>query len=475
MVQFFERGPTRSALQSQLMGEGLGQATGIIGAQQYKRGQLQKALAGLKDLPNRQNATPFDVASELISATAGIPGAERYVGQLFEPLMRQLNINRSQKADYGSGNAQKDSQIMDRARQFLDSNQPAQKQDLPQFLGKAKGENQEFFPSNKGSNEYPGNLAQASTSGGKRPIKDSNQLLEVGKQISKDLNIPVSEGYTIAKGFNDEDKAFNQQVDLDVAARKQSQREYGNLAVEKLVKLMPDATDEQKAYFKRKVEEKAASSESEAKIERYISKEATKFKDMVSAVEKDIPASRIYNKPFQNLLGKDKSAIQARDDMRVKLKPLLDAGLYDTARNLLSKKGYYPEERESIITDLSEGSLRGLAEMPQIRKFTKITPFPGAPSIEKEPLTEFQQQIVSDSLKNIFNKDPSTNLILLRRAFEDEKGVDWRDFKDSLNKLILSGEIKELNDDQFNHLKELDGPPLNNIDKILHGLKLIGR
>ncbi len=474
MVQFFERGPSRGALQGQLLGEGIGQVAGMLGGQQYKRGQLQKALAGLKNLPNQQNATPFDVASELISSTAGIPGAERYVGQLFEPLMRQIQINRSQQADYGQGSAQNNSQIVDRAREFLDANQPSQKQNLPEFLGKAKDENQKFFPSNVGANEYPGNLAQSSTAGGKRPIKDSNQLMTAGKDISKQLNIPVNEGYTIAKSINDEDKVFNQQVDLDVAARKQSQRDYGNLAVEKLGKVLPDATDEQQAFFKRKIEEEAGKSESEANIERYISKEASKFKNMMTAVDKDIPASRAYNKPLQKLLGNEKSAVQARDDMRVKLKPLLDDGLYDTARNLLSKKGYYPEERESIVTDLGEGAKRGLAEMPQIRKFTKITPFPSSPLIEQEPVTEFQQQIIRDGLKNIFNKDPSSNLILLRKAFEDQKNVGWRDFKDSLNELLLNGDIK-LNDDQFNQLKELDTPPLNNLDKILHGLNLIGR
>ena len=67
----------------QSLGRGL--ETGL--SQGIQRGQTQQALEGLK-LP--EGASPFDLAKALISATAGIPGAERYVGQLFPLLLQQM-------------------------------------------------------------------------------------------------------------------------------------------------------------------------------------------------------------------------------------------------------------------------------------------------------------------------------------------------------------------------------------------------
>lgn len=61
--------------------------------QQYQRGQIQEALGGLKNLPS--NASPTDVMTALIEATAGIPGAERYVGQLAPLLLQRAQANQT--------------------------------------------------------------------------------------------------------------------------------------------------------------------------------------------------------------------------------------------------------------------------------------------------------------------------------------------------------------------------------------------
>lgn len=68
-------------------GEGLKQGMN----QGFQRGMLQSALKKVEGLGAEGNeATPFELASALMSATAGIPGAERYVGQLFPLLLAQL-------------------------------------------------------------------------------------------------------------------------------------------------------------------------------------------------------------------------------------------------------------------------------------------------------------------------------------------------------------------------------------------------
>jgi hypothetical protein len=87
--------------------------------------------------------------------------------------------------------------------------------------------------------------------------------------------------------------------------------------------------------------------------------------------------------------------------------------------------------------------------------------------------TEAARENISDGIRNLFEKDPGVSIVLARKAFED-KGYDWRLFKDAFNDLVQSEQI-DLNDDQRNQLNYLDSPPLSSLEKILHGLNLVGR
>jgi hypothetical protein len=358
-------------------------------------------------------------------------------------------------------------------QQFAEDVQQTQRQELPEFTG-TKQKNK-FFPSNIGAQESVGNLPQPETSGVKKRILTQEELLAEGARIARmqnDAGVPTEalEGYKIAKSLNDENRKYNSDVEADVKQRVESQRNYGNIAVDKLDKVHPGATDEQRAIFRRKGEEAAARSTKESDIDRELAKEAVKFKNTLANVKASIPPMRLLSKAKANLLGTDRSADKARDDIRIKLKPILDEGLYDTARNLLSELGYHPEERESILSNIGESTKKTLSQMPKIEKPYANKLKGGLPVQEYTPQ---QNEMIKSNLQQIFQEDPSENLILLRKQFED-KGIDWQAFKDNLNELILSGQVK-LNDDQFDRLDVLDNPPLNNLDKILHGLKLIGR
>lgn len=89
MVQIIPRNELGTNL-GQALGGGLGQGIeqgANIGLQRHL---IQNALGDLTNLP--KNATPLQLASSLIKATAGIPGAERYVGQLFPLLLQQTRL-----------------------------------------------------------------------------------------------------------------------------------------------------------------------------------------------------------------------------------------------------------------------------------------------------------------------------------------------------------------------------------------------
>src|SRR5271157_4877410 len=81
----------------QRLGNALSEGLQQGGQVAFQRNLTQKAMQGLQNLP--KGTTPAQLATHLIQATAGIPGAERYVGQIFPLLLNQL---RSDEA-FGSG------------------------------------------------------------------------------------------------------------------------------------------------------------------------------------------------------------------------------------------------------------------------------------------------------------------------------------------------------------------------------------
>jgi hypothetical protein len=343
--------------------------------------------------------------------------------------------------------------------------------------GKYRSEKNQFFPENIGGQEPPGNFPQSETEGIKRTLLTPEEKVQktqdiTNKFISAGVPITPSEVLGLINEQEAQKESYNKQVESDTAQRVQSQQIYGQRAREKLQKLMPNATDELLAYFAKKGEEIAPRTKSEADIDRYLATEAKKFKNTLANVKESVPAPRLFEKIKSTVLGYDRNFDKVKSDIRLKLNPLLKDGLYDTARNTLSELGYHPEERESIITDLSENPKKIISGMPDIKKremgvSTYAKPFPESSYSQKD------KQKVRQALSDVFSSDPSSNLILLRKAFE-EKGVDWQEFKDQLNDLVNSGEV-QLNDDQFESLNTIDQPPLNMLEKILHGLKLIGR
>lgn len=90
------------------LGQQLGMATGqglqqglSQGLQtQYNRGLLQEALGKVRQSAQGQNANALDTTLNFLEATAGIPGAERYVGQVLPMLLNQMTLQ--QRADLES-------------------------------------------------------------------------------------------------------------------------------------------------------------------------------------------------------------------------------------------------------------------------------------------------------------------------------------------------------------------------------------
>lgn len=273
-----------------------------------------------------------------------------------------------------------------------------------------------------------------------------------------------------------EELQLARQKNADIFQHQQVQALAGQKSDEALSKVLPEATDEHKAILRAKAEGYAEQGLSQSDIDRKIAQDATKFKNQLASIQRSLPPKRLLSRVKEKVLGTGREEEKQINSIRFKLKPLLDQGLYDTARNALSEVGYGPEEREQIISSLGEEAKKGLAAFPVVKE-----PYLGAKRAilgdiyggDAGPLKPKDQEKFEKNISDILKADPSTNLILLRKAYEDKK-VDWRTYKDQLDKLMMDGEF-EPNEDQTKALDLLDEPPLDRLDKILHTFNLIGR
>lgn len=451
-----ERGPL------DVLGKGIGNALqGVFpGAVQQglNRGQLQQSLGNIAKIAQDPNASPLDTLLAVMQAGAGIPGSERYLATLGPELVKFAQAKRSQGIPLPGEQSRMHEAPEQMARQ--------QQQQLPGFLGQEQPQKAQFFPTNVGPQGGPGNLPQAATAGEKRSIPNRSEMIDKARDLahkSTEAGIPltVPQALDQVKQQVEEDKNYNNLIEQERKERVVSQKEYGQRAAEQLKKLYPEATDEQEAVFAKKGEEIASGGKSEADINRAIAKEATKFKNAIANVEKDLSAPRLYNAPTRLFSGNYKNLEKSGEDIRKHLEPLLNLGLYDTSRKLLQKKGYGPEETDFIINPLNERSKSLVAPIPRQRgeAFGKAA-------------TPKEINDVKDILMQMKEAENNFSLVLARKAFED-KGYDWRSFKDAFNEAQKEG--LKLTDDQGNQQGLLDHPPLNVLDKILHNLNLTGR
>lgn len=342
---------------------------------------------------------------------------------------------------------------------------------IPQELRKGDAQNQvQGQPQSNRNipNQSSSPTQQVSNVPAQQPILTAEQMKQKAEQRT---TAKINNG--VEANFNDELNELRRE-NQDNLNYRAVQEAAGSLSDDALSNVMKKPTDEQLGIFNKKAEEYALQGISPGEMKRKLAVDAKNFKNAISRVEKGIEPNRIGSKISKTLAGTGIESDRAVQSMRLKVKPLLDMGLYDTARNLLSEKGYAPEERERIVANLGETATRALADYPAAKTThgyqgapfpTKMaTPIaPGSPEAEK-----FQSTV-----KDVLTKDPATNLILLRKGFMD-KGVDWRTFLYTMNDMIENKEFSP-NEDQLKALETLDEPPLNNLDKILFELDLIGK
>lgn len=458
------------------------QKTAVPAAQkEYQRGQLQKALGQLRSQGQNPNASPTDLLYNLIEASGYAPEIGRNLPQLFQ----QLNMAREAEAMKNFSYTQGQQPPSPGQQPFSQGQISPQNQMNPQ-VESALRQSPQRFPTNISPQEKPGNLPQEATQGQVRPILSGDQLLEkarIRQQQLKGLGIikPLEEVYSQVVNENEQNQVYNKAVELEREKRVKSQEHYGQIAADSLTKVYPEAADEELSVFMKKGEEIAGNSKSEAANKLFLSKEASKFKNAISNVEKTLQAPRIQNVLQRRVQGNRSSMDQVMKDATSAIQPLLREGLYEKSRTLLANSGFYPEEREKIVFgDIPEYVQEKINTLPKAtlerpKSSVALTNVGAFPKSGEQQYSLKNKMDLFKNLKDVFGKEnPDVNLILLRKQYE-EKNYDWRIFKDALNDMVQGGLIK-LTDDQTNQLNsDLNKAPLTHLEKILYKIGFIGR
>ena len=273
------------------------------------------------------------------------------------------------------------------------------------------------------------------------------------------------------------ERGLIQQENANVAQYKQYQEQLGNLAEEEFTKAYKSAKPEEVASFRRKGEELATQGLSEAQVKKQLAIEARKYANEVKNL-RNIQGNRFYHKPGQIISGTSRSDEERRKSIRTAAKPFLDRGEYSVVRNELSKKGYGPEETEEIISNLSEQTKKSLNDFQNVpAPLKKVSTMKGGdvndPSYRAFANNPEGQKKFGQNLQSTLEKDPNSNLLLLRKAYQD-KGVDCNAFKSELDNMLESGQWQP-NDEQSKMLEYIQEPPLNILESLLHEMNIIGR
>lgn len=451
-----------------VLGKYIGEGMNNAMPQMYENQKTQRGLSAVDELQSALQGANGDMGKILPAIAKAYslnPNLQR--SGIAEHYIKQAQIKGEQDLPPPGG------QPRDRSETF----EAPQRGPEVNFLNQPTQQSK-TFPNNFGPQGTTGNASQEATQGVKVPERTPDQMRKAAierSKASKNTAFPLSpsEAYQEELLENEQAKKYNETIDLEKNKRVADQKNYGGFSSKALSDVYPAASSKMLKIAKKWGEDVSTKGKSEAEIEEHLVEKANNFANQIDNVKKSLSRPNLINNIERAIEGNYKTFDQGVQDVRNHLKPLLENGLYDEARGLLQDLDYGPEEREMIINPLSESDQTILNSLPKIsgtnhfRKIAKLAP----PNISdvKETLVELK--------KNNPNFSP-----LLARKYAEDRGYDWRIFKDAFNELIQEDDQKQpeeksfvLSEDQKKMSGFLDTPPLSYLGKILHAVEGQGR
>ena len=454
--------------------------------QEYQRGRIQEALSGLKNIANDPNASPTDIATALISATAGIPGAEKYTGQLYDSMMRERNT-RNFFGNQGQGQQQGSQQPQQQPQQMQGGQAPqGNANPFMQNLGPRQPQNP-LVNQPQGQGNAPGN--QGTPQLGTMTV---DQMKQEAQRRARALNDPNAYATEFQNLQRENEEARAQQADV---VRTQG------LETSRQADLIQRDQNLREKFVEPKLGQANAEEINDFMLigERYenLKNQPAQWYD---ATKKDFDrmmnrktALEGVNNPgiLTHLLRPGNQREQQLKRMEPIVKDLVKLGKEDYARDTLANMHLSPTEIEAQIHPITPQVKEDIAKMPKapyknIEDETSLlssslsAPFGIAGvlgnvgrAIVGEPNAKGSYQDLQQSNPKLIDQDNSkiadflrknlnndTSLLVLRDAI----GRDWRQFNDALS--LAEKEGLELNERQSAERSELTRPPIQSLPNL---------
>lgn len=407
MVQIL---PPKTNVGSQI-GEALGAGLGQGMTMGVHRGMLQNALKGVEDLAKNPQANAFQLAAELMKATAGIPGAERYVGQLYPLLLQQMQ---SQAATGGPG---------DMTGYNPNYQQPSDQTSQQQIQMMNQGVQPQGLPSTVGA------PAQAQAGGLGKPGQGTTGGL-LGSIIPQDEIARRSNEYarrtmTGLQGYNEMQQNLLNRNAVTLQQRADLENKATNIGV-------PAEDMSQFMQIAQKYNNAATMDD----LVKFAQRDYREYKNLSKTLDK------AYFPSILSRLAAPGALVPERQESLKKLdnsvKRLVEMGFEQEVRQKLEKQQLSPTEVEERIHPMAESVRKDLNALPSSGK-----------AKDEKPLVDFLK-------KNI---KPDTSLLVLRQKLWQDKGYDWNTIATAMNEAISDPNAQPLTAAQQNEMTTVETEP----------------
>lgn len=416
-----------------------------------QRRLLSKSLDEFKRSTQGKDLKPVDIATEFIKSTAGIPGSEKYVGQLL-PLMIQYARDQrgAETPAIGEGEPRpqpgapkgikptpvspdmKSPMTTDQYLAQQDINLPPPETETPALFGP------ELEPTKIGRGPLPKlyspeQIQQVTLEDLKAGYGDSprSQRMQEYNKLARD---EVSDYVSAAKVHSQlgEARAVRQEQFRPFLQAQIGSTDSFDTALAENIANEPRFAD---------ISNDNIRAQKVAQEYNLLKKNLNNFKDASQRPSPYNPLTRSqYEANFKTL--------------RQNMQPLIDRGMRDQIHKTLIDNGWSKIEAEQIMNPLGENALENIKKLPSLDRVVGFTPTAPGSLTEKKKIKDAEN--FSKKWENYLSKNikpgevdprsqdvikPGTSLLLLRNEFM-KKGGNWEDFRDLVVDLQENGKLK---------------------------------
>jgi len=453
--------PSASNQIGQALGAGLSSGIEKGADVGFQRGMLQNALKGLENIPTE--TTPGQLAQKIMFATAGIPGAERYVDPLYKSLMTDLASRQKAQSQIGASEQQ--------GRVIKENFSPDSAEGLRNLLG------EKYFPDIQRQEPVaPGEslkpqkpLVPPEPIGLAQESKIRKQLIENG------INNPQVIDETIQKAKNlqteryaAQKEGFSNMEDYQKAkqARDQNFFQESDLLLGEAHGIM---TPNEQSIWK----ELSRQYEDLPNTERFANTEQL-YNSLVGnpviqfeANQKGLPYGSFFRpEEIRSRMDDARTSVQdhlkridERTDLSPNLKGIVKNHLRDQYFNSMVSKDFGIAQAANAVSNLSKEASTAIQKAPAPTEHFFEDIYLSDPKV--------REQYTYKLANSLTKLKPEDSLILMREKAL-EQNYDDKAFNQALNLAIQSGNLR-LSDFQAQERNKLSIPQRLDLDSVMEG------